>query len=150
VFTPAGTAQFFESLGLPGPLAYLTILVEVAGAVALILGLFTRWVALALVPILVGAIVTVHGSAGFSSRRRTAAGNIRHSGPWPCWFRPASAMAPSPWHPADRGCAARAGLTIRLQACQALYPAGAARHDRRPRCDGARRCRPRPPAFDRS
>src|SRR5437899_11167423 len=25
VFTPAGTAQFFESLGLPGFLAYLTI-----------------------------------------------------------------------------------------------------------------------------
>ena len=25
VFTPAGTAQFFESLGLPGALAYITI-----------------------------------------------------------------------------------------------------------------------------
>ncbi|HVI89562.1 MAG TPA: DoxX family membrane protein, partial [Dongiaceae bacterium] len=35
VFTPAGTAQFFESLGLPGALAYLTILVELASAVAL-------------------------------------------------------------------------------------------------------------------
>lgn len=65
VFTPAGTAQFFGSLGLPSGLAYLVILAEVAGGIALILGFYTRWVALALVPILVGAIVTVHGPAGF-------------------------------------------------------------------------------------
>ena len=65
VFTPAGTAQFFGSLGLPPALAYLVIAAEVAGGVALILGFYTRWAALALIPILVGAIVTVHGSAGF-------------------------------------------------------------------------------------
>ncbi len=65
VFTPAGTAQFFESLGLPGALAYLTMAAEVAGAAALILGIYTRWAALALVPILLGAIATVHGANGF-------------------------------------------------------------------------------------
>jgi putative oxidoreductase len=65
VFTPAGTAQFFGSLGLPSALAYLVILAEVAGGIALILGFYTRWAALALVPILIGAIVTVHGPAGF-------------------------------------------------------------------------------------
>jgi putative oxidoreductase len=65
VFTPTGTAQFFGSLGLPSGLAYLVILAEVAGGIALILGFHARWVALALVPILVGAIVTVHGPAGF-------------------------------------------------------------------------------------
>ena len=65
VFTPAGAAQFFGSLGLPPALAYLTIAAETAGGIALILGFFTRWVALALVPILLGAIVFVHGSAGF-------------------------------------------------------------------------------------
>lgn len=65
VFTPAGAAQFFSSLGLPPALAYLTILVEVAGGLALILGLYTRWASLALIPILLGAIVTVHGPAGF-------------------------------------------------------------------------------------
>ncbi|MBF9195737.1 DoxX family protein [Microvirga terrestris] len=65
VFTPAGAAQFFGSLGLPPALAYLTIAVEAAGGVALILGLFTRWVSLALIPILLGAIVFVHGPAGF-------------------------------------------------------------------------------------
>ncbi|WP_062018391.1 DoxX family protein [Aureimonas sp. AU4] len=65
VFTPAGTAQFFASLGLPGPLAYLVILAEVLGGISLIAGVYSRIVALALVPIIAGAIVTVHGSAGF-------------------------------------------------------------------------------------
>src|SRR3954468_1705591 len=65
VFTPAGTAQFFGSLGLPGFLAYAVILAEVAGGLALIVGFHARWAALALIPILLGAIVTVHGPAGF-------------------------------------------------------------------------------------
>jgi len=65
VFTPAGTAQFFGSLGLPGALAYLTMAAELFGGVALILGLYTRWVALALTPVLLGAIVLVHAGAGF-------------------------------------------------------------------------------------
>src|SRR5450631_1498740 len=65
VFTPAGTAKFFGSVGLPPELAYLIIAAEVAGGIALILGLWTRIAALALVPILLGAIFTVHGAAGF-------------------------------------------------------------------------------------
>ncbi len=65
VFTPAGAAGFFESLGLPGALAYLTILAEILGGIALIAGVYTRIVAVALIPILLGAIFTVHGAAGF-------------------------------------------------------------------------------------
>lgn len=65
VFTPAGTAGFFQSLGLPGPLAYLVIAVEVLGGLALIAGYRTRIVSLALIPVLLGAIVTVHFAAGF-------------------------------------------------------------------------------------
>ncbi len=65
VFTPAGTAGFFQSLGLPGPLAYLVILVEVLGGLALIAGYRTCIVSLALIPVLLGAIVTVHFAAGF-------------------------------------------------------------------------------------
>ena len=52
VFTLAGTVGYFESLGFPGFLAYLVIAAEVAGGLALIAGLWTRWVALALVPVL--------------------------------------------------------------------------------------------------
>ncbi|WP_018259777.1 DoxX family protein [Methylobacterium sp. WSM2598] len=65
VFTPAGTAAFFGKLGLPAALAYAGIAAEVLGGLALILGLYARWVALALLPILLGAIVTVHAANGF-------------------------------------------------------------------------------------
>lgn len=65
VFTPAGTAQFFGSLGLPPTLAYLTIATELLGGVALLLGIWSRIVALVLIPILLGAIFTVHAKAGF-------------------------------------------------------------------------------------
>lgn len=65
VFTPAGTAAFFGKIGLPPALAYVTMAVEVLGGLALILGVWTRVVAILLVPILLGAIVTVHGGAGF-------------------------------------------------------------------------------------
>lgn len=65
VFTPAGTAKFFASLGLPGWLAYITMAVEFFGAIALVLGIYTRVVAVILIPVLLGAIFTVHGPAGF-------------------------------------------------------------------------------------
>jgi putative oxidoreductase len=65
VFTPAGTAKYFESLGVPGWLAYATIAAEFAGGALLILGIGTRWVALLLVPLILGTIVLVHGKAGW-------------------------------------------------------------------------------------
>ena len=54
-FTLPGTAQFFESLGLPGALAYFTFWAELVGGVLLVAGIGARWVALALIPILAGA-----------------------------------------------------------------------------------------------
>jgi putative oxidoreductase len=65
VFTPAGTAKFFGSLGFPPELAYLVMTVEVLSGIALILGVWTRYAALAGIPVLLGAIFTVHGPAGF-------------------------------------------------------------------------------------
>jgi putative oxidoreductase len=65
VFTPAGTAKFFASVGVPAALAYVTIAAEVLGGIALLLGFQTRLTALALTPVLLGAIATVHGPAGF-------------------------------------------------------------------------------------
>jgi putative oxidoreductase len=55
VFTLPGTAQFFQSLGLPGALGYVTFAAELVGGALLIAGLHARWVALALVPIMLGA-----------------------------------------------------------------------------------------------
>lgn len=60
-----GTAAFFVGIGLPGWLATATFAAEAAGGVLLILGVQTRWVALALTPALVGAIVFVHGGNGW-------------------------------------------------------------------------------------
>ena len=54
-YTLPGTAQFFESIGLPGALAYLTFWAELLGGIALVAGFATRWVSLALIPILIGA-----------------------------------------------------------------------------------------------
>ena len=65
IFTPSGTAAYFASLGLPGPLAYVVIAAELFGGIALILGVYSRWVSLALVPILLGSIYVPHGAAGF-------------------------------------------------------------------------------------
>ena len=62
VFTVPGTVQFFESIGYPGFFAYLVILGEVGGGLLLILGAWTRVVALALVPILVGATLQHAGN----------------------------------------------------------------------------------------
>ncbi|MBK6336044.1 MAG: DoxX family protein [Betaproteobacteria bacterium] len=54
-FTLPGTAQFFASLGLPGFLGYVVFGAELVGGVLLILGVQVRNVALALVPIMLGA-----------------------------------------------------------------------------------------------
>ena len=66
VFTLAGTVGFFEAIGLPGVMAYATILAEVVGGLALLLGLFIRQVAIALIPLLAGTIVFVHGANGWA------------------------------------------------------------------------------------
>ncbi len=55
VFTVPGTVGFFESLGLPAIVAYLTIFGEVLGGTALVLGVYSRLVALLSLPILLGA-----------------------------------------------------------------------------------------------
>lgn len=64
VFTLPGTVGFFESVGLPGFLAYVTTFAEILGGAALILGFQVRWVALALVPVLLGA-TWVHAGNGW-------------------------------------------------------------------------------------
>ena len=65
VFTPAGTVGFFASLGVPGWLAYPTMGAELIGGALLVAGIQTRFVSLALVPVLIGSIVLVHGGNGW-------------------------------------------------------------------------------------
>ena len=65
VFTPAGTAGFFESIGFPGFLAYPVIAFEIIGGALLVLGVYARWVAAAAVIQLFMAS-TVHFGNGWS------------------------------------------------------------------------------------
>ncbi len=54
-FSIPGTVGYFQSIGYPGAFAYLVILGEIAGGIALILGLWTRQIAVLMLPILIGA-----------------------------------------------------------------------------------------------
>jgi putative oxidoreductase len=62
VFTLAGSAQFFASIGFPGWLAYPVTFGEIIGGALLLLGLFVRPVAIAMLPILLGALWTHVGN----------------------------------------------------------------------------------------
>ncbi len=64
VFGVDGTVGFFQSLGYPAALAYMTIATELVGGVLLLLGSYTRWVSLALIPVLLGA-AQVHWANGW-------------------------------------------------------------------------------------
>ena len=64
VFTIPGTVGFFEQIGFPGWLAYVTIAAELGGGTLLVLGIWTRYVALALIPVLLGAL-SVHLGNGW-------------------------------------------------------------------------------------
>lgn len=65
VFKPAGAFGYFKSLGLPGSFAYLAMAAELIGGAALIIGIVPRYVALVLIPLILGTIVTVHGKNGW-------------------------------------------------------------------------------------
>jgi putative oxidoreductase len=54
-FTIPGTVGYFQSLGYPGFFAYLVIVGEIGGGLALMLGVWTRPISLLLLPIMIGA-----------------------------------------------------------------------------------------------
>ena len=65
VFTPAGTAQFFASLGLPEFLAYLTIVFEIGGGICLVIGILVQIISwLTFLQMIV--ISFIHSSNGWS------------------------------------------------------------------------------------
>ncbi len=63
-FTLAGTAEFFATVGFAPWLAYPVTAAEIGAGILLIAGVQTRWVALALIPVLLGAAFT-HWSNGW-------------------------------------------------------------------------------------
>lgn len=67
VFGFAGIAEGFAKMGvpMPGVMGPFISVLELLGGLALIIGLLTRLVALGLAFDMLGAIVLVHGAAGF-------------------------------------------------------------------------------------
>ena len=63
-FGIAGLAGWLASQGLPSALAWPLVLAEITGGVLILLGVFGRWVSLALLPILIGAI-GIHAGNGW-------------------------------------------------------------------------------------
>lgn len=64
IYTLAGTAQYFGSIGLPEILAYIVFFVEVVAGVALLLGFKTKLFSALVIPILLGA-TWVHSANGW-------------------------------------------------------------------------------------
>ncbi|HEY8572851.1 DoxX family protein [Phenylobacterium sp.] len=64
-FGMEGTSAYFVGLGLPGWAAYLVVAAEIVGGGLLVLGVAVRVVALALSPILLGALFMAHLKNGW-------------------------------------------------------------------------------------
>jgi putative oxidoreductase len=65
VYTLAGTAEFFQSVGFPGVLAYPVTFFEIAAGVLLIVGILPRWIA-AVATLQLLAASSVHLGHGWS------------------------------------------------------------------------------------
>lgn len=64
IFTPAGFAGFLGQVGLPTLLAWPIILAELIGGLAILTGFYGRYVSLALLPVLLGALA-IHAPNGW-------------------------------------------------------------------------------------
>ncbi len=64
-----GVAGWFASIGIPFPLlnTYMAATTEILGVVLLALGLFTRYISIPLIVVMIVAIVTVHLPHGFAA-----------------------------------------------------------------------------------
>ena len=67
VFGPAGMIAYQAKNGVPFAEigAWYLILAHGLGGICLVLGLYTRWAALANVPVMLGAVLFVHSKNGF-------------------------------------------------------------------------------------
>jgi putative oxidoreductase len=60
----AATQQYMESAGLPGALLPLVIALELGGGLAILTGVFTRWIALALAVFSLASAAVFHANFG--------------------------------------------------------------------------------------
>ncbi len=60
-----GTVAYFNSMGMPVPLAYLVCFTELLSGVGLVVGLLARLCGLGIAAVMIGAMATVHWQHGF-------------------------------------------------------------------------------------
>jgi putative oxidoreductase len=60
----AGTQQYMEAMGVPGGLLPLVIALELGGGLAILGGVFTRWIALALAAFSLASAALFHADFG--------------------------------------------------------------------------------------
>jgi len=67
IFGPSGMVAYQVKNGVPFPeiATWYLILAHGLGGICLVLGIFSRWAALANMPVMLGAIVFVHLKSGF-------------------------------------------------------------------------------------
>lgn len=73
-------AQYLASIGVPAQFLPLIIAVEIGGGLAILIGLFTRWAALALALLAVATAVYVHGNIADDAQLIQFLKNIAMSG----------------------------------------------------------------------
>lgn len=76
----AGTQQYMEHAGVPGALLPLVIIVELGGGLAILGGVFTRWVALALAGFSVVSALFFHNNFGDQMQQINFMKNIAMAG----------------------------------------------------------------------
>ena len=60
----AATQQYMEAMGVPGALLPLVIALELGGGLAILMGAFTRWIALALAAFSLASAALFHANFG--------------------------------------------------------------------------------------
>ncbi|MFL6300251.1 MAG: DoxX family protein [Terriglobales bacterium] len=71
---PDSFAAILQAIGVPAPqwMAWLTIIVEIVGGLAVLTGVFIAWASIPMAVVLLSAMFTVHLQYGFSSIKLVA------------------------------------------------------------------------------
>jgi putative oxidoreductase len=76
----AGTQQYMESAGLPGGLLPLVIALELGGGLAILGGVFTRWIALAMAAFSLASAALFHAHFGDAAQAMNFWKNVAMAG----------------------------------------------------------------------
>lgn len=76
----AATQQYMEAMGVPGTLLPLVIALELGGGLAILMGAFTRWIALALAAFSLASAALFHANLGDAAQAISFWKNVAMAG----------------------------------------------------------------------